>query len=138
MSKLNCILIGLFLVVGCSLQGRGQTNDTLVVVDVKAELSAGIPSFPGGEQARMKFLQDNIVYPRGAMEQGIDGTVFVSFIVEEDGSIINIEVSQSVHKLLDEEAVRVTKLMPKWKPAIQKGTPIRVRHHMTVKFVLVD
>ena len=136
MSRLNCILIGLFLVVGLSLQGRGQEKSAVSIKDVVIDSVDVQPEYTGGEQARMKFLQDNIVYPRGAMEAGIDGRVIVRFIVEPDGSITNIEVYKSAHELLDEEVVRLMKLMPNWKPGLVNGQPVRSRFAMPVEFKL--
>jgi TonB family C-terminal domain len=95
-----------------------------------------MPSFPGGQTAMMKFLAKNTQYPKEAAEKGIQGTVFVQFIVEKDGSIKEIKVIRGKHPLLDAEAVRVAKLMPKWIPGKQKGKPARVAFTMPVKFVL--
>jgi len=132
MNKLNCLLIGLFLIVGWSLQGHGQTNDTLVKKDMVYDIVESLPEFPGGERAYMKFLADNLKYPEELRNIAIKSTVLLSFIVEIDGSITNIQVVRSAHKLLDEEAERVVKLMPKWKPAMKNGKPVRVRHRLPI------
>ncbi|MCL2131535.1 MAG: energy transducer TonB [Lentimicrobiaceae bacterium] len=96
------------------------------------------PEFPGGEDARIKFLQENTVYPEEAKEQGIEGRVMIGFIVEKDGSLSNIEVIRGVHPLLDEEALRVVKTMPDWKPSYSMGKTIRIRYRMPVTFKLND
>lgn len=94
------------------------------------------PQFPGGDEARARFFQENIVYPKVAKEASIDGKVIVSFVVEPDGRITNVKVERGKAPALDEEAVRVTKLMPKWKPGKQRGNPVRCRFTMPVVFIL--
>ena len=95
-----------------------------------------MPAFPGGDKARVKFLVGNVKYPEKARKNGISGTVFVSFIVEKDGSISNVELLRGVNELLDNEALRVVKLMPSWEPGIQRGKPVRVQFHMPISFNL--
>ncbi len=92
--------------------------------------------FPGGEEARMKFLKDNTKYPQMAKESGIQGTVYLKFVVEKDGRITNIQVVRGIGGGCDEEAVRVLKSMPKWQPAKQRGRPVRVWFNMPFKFIL--
>ena len=94
------------------------------------------PKFPGGDEARMKFLQDNIVYPKVARETGLEGMVIVAFVVEPDGSITNVEIVRGRAPSLDEEAIRVTKKMPKWTPGKQRGKNVRVRYRMPIRFSL--
>ena len=92
------------------------------------------PEYPGGMKAMSKFLSKNIKYPREALEESIQGKVIVTFIVEKDGSVSNVEVLKSVHKLLDDEAVRVVKMMPKWKPGTQAGKPVRSKFDLPILF----
>ncbi|MFC1731202.1 energy transducer TonB [Bacteroidota bacterium] len=94
------------------------------------------PTFPGGEAARIKFLYDNINYPQIARESGIEGTVYINFVVEPNGSISNIVVRRGIGGGCDLEAVRVVKLMPKWKAGKQRGKPVRVSFNMPIKFTL--
>jgi protein TonB len=94
-----------------------------------------LPSFPNGEEARQRFLRENTVYPRPAIDMGVEGTVLLTFVVEKDGSITDIQILRGI-PILDEEAVRVTKKMPKWKPGKQAGKPVRVQYRMPIKFVL--
>ena len=75
-------------------------------------------------------------YPEQAKKDSIEGRVVLSFVVETDGSITEPKVVQSVHPLLDEEALRVAKLMPKWEPGYQNGTPVRVKYNIPVTFKL--
>ncbi|HAW59166.1 MAG TPA: energy transducer TonB [Bacteroidales bacterium] len=95
-----------------------------------------MPEFPGGEEARMKFLLQNIKYPQIARESGIQGVVYVTFVVEPDGSITNVKVIRGIGGGCDEEAVRVVKMMPKWIPGNQRGKPVRVQFNMPIKFTL--
>ncbi len=94
------------------------------------------PMFPGGMQEMMKFLQQNIKYPKEAQEQGKQGRVIVQFVVNKDGSITGDSVVRSVDPLLDAEALRVVRSMPNWTPGKQKGKPVRVRFTLPVTFHL--
>ena len=96
------------------------------------------PFFPGGSEALLSFLAENIKYPEEAVKDSIQGRVVVTFIIETDGSISNIQVARGVHPLLDKEAVRVMGLMPKWKPAMNNSKPIRVKYNVPVSFKLEE
>ena len=93
------------------------------------------PEFPGGEEARMKFLAENIKYPI-IVGHNPRGTVFVKFCVEKDGRISNVEVVRDVDDRLDKEAIRVIEAMPNWKPATQRGEPICMSFVMPIRFTL--
>ena len=95
-----------------------------------------MPQYPGGEQAMMDFVSKNVVYPQEAQEKGISGRVFVSFIVEKDGSVNEVKVMRGIGGGCDEESVRVIKAMPKWKPGKMKGKPVRVSYMMPITFKL--
>ncbi len=94
------------------------------------------PEFPGGNEELMKFLVQNLKYPSLAKENNIQGIVYVSFIVERDGSISNVRVLRGIGGGCDEEAARVIKLMPKWKPGVQKGKTVRTNFSIPIKFTL--
>ena len=94
------------------------------------------PEFPGGEESRLKFLTDNIQYPRIARDAGVEGRVIVGFVVEPDGRITNVKIIRGKVQSLDEEALRVTKMMPRWKPGKQRGKPVRVQFTMPITFLL--
>lgn len=94
------------------------------------------PSYPGGDAARIQFLQQNIVYPQMARESGIQGTVYVTFVVERNGNVTDVRVLRGIGGGCDEEAVRVIKAMPKWNPGKQRGKPVRVQFNMPIKFTL--
>lgn len=93
-------------------------------------------SFPGGEDACFKWLQKNIKYPTICQEQGVQGRVMVAFVVNKDGSIVDVKVVRSPDEHLSEEALRVVKLMPKWKPARQGNKTVRSRFNLPVMFRL--
>ena len=94
------------------------------------------PEFPGGNQALAKYLRDNIKYPQLAKETGIEGFVYVSFVVEPDGKVAHVEVVRHLGGGCDEEALRVVKNMPKWIPGSQRGRNVRVRFSLPIKFTL--
>ena len=95
-----------------------------------------MPSFPGGPAALMQFLQSNTHYPAVAQENGVQGRVTVSFVVEKDGSITDVQVARSADPSLDKEAVRVVKSMPRWTPGRQNGSTVRVKFNVPVTFRL--
>jgi protein TonB len=92
--------------------------------------------FPGGEDARVAFMQKNLKYPPLARENGIEGTVYLSFVVGKDGNIREVAVRRGIGFGCDEEAVRVVKMMPAFKPAKQNGRPVDVYFNMPIRFVL--
>lgn len=94
------------------------------------------PEYPGGEAARTRFLQNNIRYPHMARESGIQGTVYVTFVVGKSGEISNVQVVRGIGGGCDEEAMRVIKLMPKWIPGRQNGKPVPVWFNFPLKFTL--
>lgn len=94
------------------------------------------PEFPGGITALLEYLRKNIKYPAICRENNIQGRVIVTFVVNKDGSIVDIEVAKSVNPSLDKEAVRVVSQMPNWKPGCQMGRPVRVRYSLPVSFRL--
>ncbi len=96
------------------------------------------PSFPGGQKAMMEYLMKNIKYPAACQEAGIQGRVIVSFVVNKDGTIQNVEVIRGVHEKLDAEAVRVVKSMPAWSPGEQQGRKVRSKFQLPVFFRLAS
>jgi protein TonB len=116
----------------------------VVVVQEEEEISEEViftvvedqPSYPGGEEARIRYLQENLRYPQMAREAGIQGTVFVTFVVERDGSVTDVRVLRGIGGGCDEEAVRVVQNMPRWNPGRQRGQPVRVQFNMPIRFVL--
>lgn len=84
-----------------------------------------MPSYPGGETAMALFIKDNIVYPEKSIEYGDHGKVFAKFVVEKDGRVSNVKIARGVTQELDEEALRVIRLMPKWNPGYKDNKPVR-------------
>ncbi len=96
-----------------------------------------MPTFRGGDVQRFSnWVRERVKYPQIAQENGIQGKVFIGFIVEPDGSVSNVTVLRSVDKSLDDEAVRVVQSSPRWAPGKQRGQPVRVRFSITVNFQL--
>lgn len=95
-----------------------------------------MPEFPGGMAKLADYLAKNIKYPQMARESGIQGRVFVNFVIEPDGHVSNVNVMRSLGGGCDEEAIRVVKSMPKWKPGKQRGKPVRVSYILPVNFKL--
>lgn len=114
------------------MTSTAQTKKNDMVFDVVEVM----PQFPGGQIAMMKYIMENMKYPEQAMKEGIQGRVTVRFIVEKDGSISDVKPVLSVHPLLNKEAVRVVKSMPKWSPGKHNGKPVRVRFNLPVMFKL--
>lgn len=114
------------------MTSTAQTKKNDMVFDVVEVM----PQYPGGQIAMLQYLMKNIKYPEQAVKEGIQGRVTVRFIVEKDGSISDVKPVLSVHPLLNKEAVRVVKSMPKWTPGKQNGKPVRVRFNLPVMFKL--
>ena len=105
------------------------TNKVFDVVEV-------MPSFPGGQGALMSYISSHVKYPVVAQENGVQGRVTVSFVVERDGSITDVHVVRSVDPSLDREAARVVSTMPNWQPGKQNGSAVRVKFNVPVQFKL--
>lgn len=97
-----------------------------------------MPEFPGGEAELFHYISKNIHYPQKAREKGIQGRVFIGFIVEKDGSISNVRNLRGVDSELDAEAIRVVESMPRWKPGMHRGEPVRVSYQIPIVFKLED
>ena len=95
-----------------------------------------MPSFPGGPAALLQYLSSHVKYPVVAQENGIQGRVTISFVVERDGSITDVRVAKSVDPSLDREAARVVSSMPRWTPGKQNGSAVRVKFNVPVQFKL--
>lgn len=95
-----------------------------------------MPQFPGGDLALRQWIASNIKYPVIAAENGIQGRVFVQFVVNTDGSITDVRVARGVDPSLDQEAIRVVRTLPKWKPGKQRGKPVRVSYTVPINFQL--
>lgn len=107
----------------------GEAGEVFMVVEQ-------MPDFPGGTEALLKFIQSNLRYPQIAADNGITGRVYLSFVVNTDGSIVDIQVMRGISRECDAEAVRVIKSMPKWIPGRQNGTAVRVKYTVPIVYVL--
>ena len=145
--SLNIVLDDVVLEEELIIQDTEATEDTEVdFTDMTTEeeeedapvffIVEEMPEFPGGEQALHKFLASNIEYPVIAQENGIQGRVYVKFVVNTDGSITDVEIARGVDPSLDKEALRVVRSMPKWKPGKQRGKAVRVSYTVPINFVL--
>src|SRR5690606_1620725 len=94
------------------------------------------PEFEGGYEAMMNFIRKNMRYPASARRMGVEGTVYVSFVVSKDGSISEVQVVRGISADCDKEAMRVVSMMPPWKPGRQNGKPVFVRFVLPIKFKL--
>jgi len=131
-----------FLLLTLSSVAFAQNTDS-IKIDTSQMLSLSgkvgewgevAPQFPGGEQGLINYITDNLKYPKKARRKGIQGKVFVTFVIEKDGSLSTINVAKGVHPLLDEEAVRLVKNMPAWKPGWANGQPVKVRFTLPLNF----
>ncbi|AZI25002.1 TonB family protein [Pedobacter sp. G11] len=92
------------------------------------------PSYPGGQQAWNKYLGSSTKYPAEAYKNGIRGRVFLNFVIDQKGNLTEIKIDKPVDRLLDQEAIRVLSSAPRWKPAKQRGIPVRVRYNQSINF----
>ena len=95
-----------------------------------------MPEFPGGYNGLMQYLKKNVSYPSIAMEMGIQGRVYVEFIIDKTGKVTQLKIMKGVDRLLDNEALRVIQKMPKWEPGYQGGKAVNVSYRLPVNFVL--
>ena len=109
---------------------------TVAVMGADGQMHNQTRTVPGGQSGLFQFLAMNVKYPVYAAENNIQGRVIASFVVERDGSIGDVTILKSVHPLLDKEAIRVIKMMPKWNPGMQKGEALRVKYTIPVTFRL--
>lgn len=117
----------------------GELPGEAPVVPIEPEPYVSVqemPSFPGGTGELLKYIKGNVVYPPDAVQNNIQGTVFLRFVVSSTGEVTRVEVTRSVDPLLDNEAVRVISGMPRWKPGKQDGNPVPVWFSVPVVFVL--
>lgn len=127
------IFIVLSILVTLSINAQSEaTHVEEKVYDVVEEM----PQFPGGPSALFEYLSNNLQYPVVAEENGVQGRVIVTFIVEKDGSISNAKVVKVVDPSLDKEAIRLVESMPNWIPGKQNGEPVRVKYTVPVTFRL--
>lgn len=120
------ILLGFSSVYSQNTETGSDPNEVYTIVQQA-------PKFPGNINT---WLSDNIAYPSDAKKDSIQGTVYVSFVVEKDGSVSGVKVLRGDNKLLDDESVRVVSSMPKWSPGMQNGHTVRVQYMVPIRYML--
>lgn len=144
-------LVAAFLIQSCEIADKPEETETSEVEigveetqqDEAPEYTGEIyddvdqsPEFVGGQSALMQYLQSNLTYPDKARTDSVQGTVFVTFVVETDGVINDVRILRGVSKELDEVSLQVVRAMPNWTPGYQKGEPVRVQFNLPIRFVL--
>lgn len=131
--------LAILLLVGLTASSQVQTT-VISTSDTDAVFSFAeiMPSFPGGQAAFMDYLSKNTKYPKEEQNARIQGTVYISFVVEKDGSITNVRAMKEVAGApgFTTEAIRVISAMPKWTPGEMNGKKVRVRYTQPIKFAL--
>jgi len=135
------ILIG---TLNCSAQGEMNDQPSSPVLydttynpdDEIFTVVENSPQYVGGDDARIKFLQENITYPKAARRAGIQGTVYITFVIEKSGRLNDIRILRGIGGGCDEESLRVVKAMPRWKAGMQRGKPVRVQFNMPIKYTI--
>ena len=124
------VVVALF----CCTSAMAQT----VVVDEEIFLvvAENAPEFPGGSDSLYAYIARNIKYPETAKKEKIEGRVFVTFVIEKDGQVSSAKILRDIGGGCGEEAIRVVKNMPKWKPGTQRGNPVRFQFNLPVSFML--
>jgi TonB family protein len=125
------ILFFLFFSFSTVVFCQNEKKDTFVFVEE-------MPEFPGGEEGLNSFLVKTVVYPSRALEDDLQGKVYLSFVVDTFGNVYDAKIEKSVHPLLDNAALKVIDVMPKWKPGRQNGKAVRVRFNLPVVFELEE
>lgn len=134
-------IISLLLLAAFGFAASAQSNEGTPSTAINNEEEVFVvvedePEFPGGTEALYRYLASNIHYPAEAKAERIQGRVFVSFVIEKDGSVTNIKVLRDIGGGCSEEAVRVVKAMPRWKPGRQRGQRVRTQFNLPIEFKL--
>ena len=148
-SKINILAgaiimaMSMFHTTECKAHSIDYKQDTGIISQAEAEDRPmlgpvdKLPEFPGGMQAMMTFLRKEIKYPQQCAQQGIEGRSFITFVVNKKGKLTKIKLMKSAgHKLLDKEAIRAVKAMPKWTPGEHEGKTVSVRMTLPISFKL--
>lgn len=123
------VLLLAFCLLIANINIFAQQEEIYVIVDE-------IPEFPGGVAKMNEYLSNSIIYPEYAVNNNIEGKVVLEFVVDIDGAITDIKIKQTVHESLDNEALRIVKSMPKWKPGKNDGKFVRVKYTLPINFRL--
>jgi TonB family protein len=115
-------------------KGKIPVNDTIYE---QPEVEEGA-EFPGGQDGLVDFLAKNIKYPIECSSAGIQGKVYIEFIIEKNGKVTNVKIKREIHPLLDKEATRVVTLMPKWKPARKRSQKARSKYILPINYKITQ
>ena len=137
MKSIIFFIISLFVVSSVFAQNDNSKKDKSEKENVYTVVEE-MPKYIGGEDARITFLINNINYPKSAKEAGIQGTVYVTFVINTEGDVVDVKVLRGIGGGCDEEAIRVVSLMPKWIPGRQSGKVVNVQYNMPIKFTLTE
>jgi protein TonB len=136
-------LLALLAGTAVSAQNDGDIDVAVPVMEEKAQdpnepftMVEQMPQFPGGQEALFAYIGKELKYPEQAVEEGIEGAVFITFVVEVDGSITGVKVLRGIGGGCNEEAVRVVSGMPKWTPGKQRGQAVRVKYNLPIRYKL--
>lgn len=135
-------LLGLVLCTGICAQNDAVIDVAVPVMEEAHDpnepltIAEVMPEFPGGKDALFAYIGKNLKYPQQAVEEGIEGVVFVTFVVEVDGRITGVTVLRGLGGVLDKEAVRVVSGMPNWMPGKQNGKAVRVKYNLPIRYKL--
>ena len=127
--NMGCVFAQSNVMVNSPESDLSKSGEIFEVVDEN-------PTFPGGDSALMEFLKKNLKYPKKAIKNNIQGRILMSFVVAKDGSITNVKIQKEAHPLLNKEAMRIVKKMPKWEPGKKNGKVVRVRFTLPITFRL--
>jgi protein TonB len=125
------LLVALALFCSTSVMAQAEVEDDAIFV-----VAENAPEFPGGSDSLYAYIARNIKYPETAKKEKIEGRVFVTFVIEKDGQVSSAKILRDIGGGCGEEAIRVVKNMPKWKPGTQRGNPVRFQFNLPVSFML--
>ncbi|MBI3136519.1 MAG: energy transducer TonB [Bacteroidetes bacterium] len=134
---MRTLIIALLVLQSVGAVSQVTDEEVIITCECIFDWSESYPMFPGGEDSLQSFLKTNSVYPQEAFENKEQGTVYVRFLVNSDGSIRDAKIHKSVSPSLDAEALRIVNSMPKWIPGEQAGKRIRVRYELPISFRLI-
>lgn len=135
MKKLMLLLPIIALINCLSAQNTDDKSQVKKeITETKIIACEKMPCYPGGEEALLKYLSKNMSYPEQARNENVTGTVYISFIVSQNGDLKNIQILKGLGYECDEEAIRLIKNMPYWEPGEQRGKPIEIQYNMPIKF----
>ena len=125
------LLVAIALFCSTSVVAQTEVEDDAIFV-----VAENVPEFPGGTDSLYAYIARNIKYPEAAKMEKIEGRVYVTFVVEKDGQVSNAKILRDIGGGCGQEAIRVVKSMPKWKPGTQRGNPVRFQFNLPVSFLL--